>query len=149
MLLSGFLRIVSIEEGLSQGCYNQTMEGKPEKIFPVFTLIFPCKQENIAFVKRITVLFLEKPKPLMGWTWSSLVQFPNNGMPEDHTSTPQRGRLQLSCNAHVREGSSLLPILLPGHRVSSQKTDTVRNLYSNISLPKTYSTPNSPRMTSL
>lgn len=54
------------------------MEGKPIKIFPMFTLIFPRKQENIAFVKRIRVLFLEKPKPLTGWTWSPLVQFPNS-----------------------------------------------------------------------
>lgn len=33
--------------------------------FPRFTLIFPCKQENVALVKRIQGFFLGKPKFFM------------------------------------------------------------------------------------
>lgn len=68
MLSSEFLQILNIkkEEGLSQECYNQMMEGKPIKIFPMFTLIFPCKWKNTAFVKRIRVLFSRKAKAPYG-----------------------------------------------------------------------------------
>lgn len=128
---------------MSQECSNQMMEGKPVKIFSTFTLIFPCKQENIAFVKRIRVLFLEKPKPLMGWTWSSLAQFPSSGMPEDHKHLHTKRQV-----AAIPYCSCMWRIFLSANSptsrsVSSQKTDTVRNLYSNILLPKTYSTLNS------
>lgn len=62
------------------------------KDFPEFTLIFPCKQENLAFVRRIRVLFSEKPKLFMGWPWpsshsSQAVECPRTA----HTSIPQRG----------------------------------------------------------
>lgn len=63
------------------------------KDFPKFTLTFPCKHENLAFVRRIRVLFLEKPELFMGWPWSSshssqAVECPRTA----HSSIPRRGR---------------------------------------------------------
>lgn len=51
----------------------------------------------------------------MGWTWSSLMQFPSSRMPKHHKHppTPHRGGLQLSSIAYVDNRSSLLPIYLP------------------------------------
>lgn len=62
------------------------MEGKPAKIFP-------CKQENLAFVRRIRVLFSEEPKLFMGWPWSSSHSSQAvERLRTAHTSIPWRGR---------------------------------------------------------
>lgn len=67
------------------------------KDFPKFTLIFPCKQENVAFVKRIRVLFFRKAKALYGMALVLFLQFPSSGVPKDqrHLDT-MVGQLQLS-----------------------------------------------------
>lgn len=84
----------------------------------------------------------------MEWTWSSLVQFSSSGMPEDHKHLHISRRwvaaLQYcSCQWRILPSANSLP----SPRPSSQELDTVRNLHSNIVLPKTYSTPKSPQVT--
>lgn len=62
------------------------------KDFIKYTVIFPSKQEKVAFVKRITVLFSEKPKLIMGWPWSSSHNSQAAECPRTtDTSIPQRG----------------------------------------------------------
>lgn len=79
------------------------------KDFPKFTLIFPCKQENLAFVRRIRVLFLEKPKLFMGWPWSSS----HSCQAVECPRTAPRYRREADAavqHSQLCDGSSLLPI---------------------------------------
>lgn len=112
------------------------------KDFPKFTLIFPCKQENVAFVKRIKSSFFRKSRALYGMALVLFLQFPSSRIARG----PQTPRY------HGKAGCSYPVLLMYGmdppfcqftssHRASPPKPDTVRNLHSNILLPKTYSSP--------
>lgn len=104
------------------------MEGKPVKIFPNFTLIFSVQtRKHCICEKNYSSFFLEKPK--------LIPQFPSSEVPD----TSER-QLQLSSIfMHVMD-PPFCPFT-PSHRASPPKPDTVRNLHSNLPLPKTYSSP--------
>lgn len=108
------------------------MEGKPIKIFLMFTLIFQF-------------FFWKSQSPLWdgcGPLWcNSLIA---GCLRTKNISTPQGGRLQLSSIAHECEGSSVLPVHPQAITASSQKTDTARRTYTATShflkhsLPQTH-----------